>query len=234
MTDIARCLPEGGDWCSLEKAQSLAALVVGLRPRVVCEIGVWMGGSLVPMLLAMRAVELLEHEAMDVDAAVRRASRTQGPDEEAAAAHAAKFTSVRRRVVAIDPWSAPASCEGQGSEDAAWWSTVDHDEALRVLLARISRHGVAALCEVVRERSDVAQVPPRIDLLHVDGNHADQAMRDVQRFAGAVPVGGILVLDDVEWRGGHVARAHEHARATGFVDLYPVDTGIVMQRIRND
>lgn len=53
-SEIERCLPEGGDWCPLEKAQALAALVIALRPTRILEVGVWMGGSLVPMLLALK------------------------------------------------------------------------------------------------------------------------------------------------------------------------------------
>jgi len=56
LKEIERVLPDGGDWCDLGKAQTLAAIVIALRPRIVVEIGVWMGGSLVPMLLAMKHV----------------------------------------------------------------------------------------------------------------------------------------------------------------------------------
>lgn len=204
MREIADCLPDGGDWCTLEKAQTMASLVVGLRPRVVCEIGVWMGGSLIPTALAVRAVQCLEHEG--------------------------RTGTKQRKVVAIDPWSVVDSCAGQAPEDQAWWSGVDHEVAYQAFVARVAKHGLESLCEVVRARSDDAPIPPIVDLLHVDGNHADQAVKDVGRFARVVPVGGVLVLDDVRWSGGHVARAHELARSLGFVDLYPMDTGVVMQR----
>ena len=52
--EIERCLPEGGDWCTLPKANALAALVLGLKPTRILEVGVWMGGSLIPMLLALK------------------------------------------------------------------------------------------------------------------------------------------------------------------------------------
>lgn len=204
MREIAGCLREGGEWCTLEKAQTLACIVVGLRPRTTCEIGVWMGGSLIPIGLAVRAVQAMEHDA--------RTARQQ------------------RRIVAIDPWSAADSCEGQAPDDAAWWGGVDHEEAHRAFLARVSRHGLDSLCDVVRARSDEADVPTVIDLLHVDGNHAAQAVKDVSRFAPSVPLGGVLVLDDVGWAGGHVGRAHRLARVLGFADLYPLGTGVVMQR----
>jgi predicted O-methyltransferase YrrM len=204
MSRISETYQEGGDWCSLEKAQTLAAIVIALRPTVICEIGVWMGGSLIPMAMALRALREVDEDA-------------------------GRHTK-DHRVIAIDAWSAEDSCVGQGEADAAWWATVDHEGALSTFRKRLAQHGLAEICQVVQTRSDDAPVPASIDLLHVDGNHADQALRDVVRFAPAVPVGGILVLDDVFWHGGHVRRAYALAEETGFRPLYPLGTGTVMQR----
>ena len=206
MSEIRDKLPEGGDWCDLEKAQSLAALVIGLRPRVVVEIGVWMGGSLIPMLLALQALARLDEAHSRV--------------------------AVPRKAIAIDPWSPDASCAGQLPVDAAWWGAVDHEQAMRAFLERLDRHEVAGLCEVIRRSSSDAPVPAEIDLLHVDGNHADQAERDVARFAPSVLLGGILVLDDLEWSEGHVRRGRDRAVELGFVELYQLGSGVVLQRRR--
>lgn len=203
MAEVRDTLPEGGDWCTVTKAQTLAALVVGLRPRVIVEIGVWMGGSLLPLLFAARAVRELDG---------------QSP----------------ARVVAIDPWSKDDSCAGQAGADAEWWAMVSHEDAYHAFLARLGKHDLSDACEVVRARSDDAAVPERIDLLHVDGNHAAQAIRDVERFAPAVAIGGILVLDDLNWHGGHVRHARDVAGALGFVDSYPLDTGLVMKRVTKE
>jgi predicted O-methyltransferase YrrM len=205
MAEIQESLREGGEWCDLQKAHALAAIVAGLRPRVVCEIGVWMGGSLLPMAIAMRSVSTIE----------RAGGRTPEP----------------RRIVAIDPWAASESCVGQAGADEAWWRSVDHDAALAVFRARLDHHGVRDLVEIVRLPSGGAPVPEGIGLLHVDGNHAEQAVRDVERFAPAVSAGGILVLDDLSWSGGHVAAARDAAREMGFATLYPLGTGVVMQRV---
>jgi predicted O-methyltransferase YrrM len=191
--EIEACLPAGGQWCSLEKAWALGALVVGLRPQTVVEIGVWMGGSLVPMLLALRK-------------------------------------NGAGRAIAIDPWDAGASATGEAPDNARWWAGTDHEKAYAAFVQRMHHHGVSSYCEVWRKRSDDATPPDAIDLLHVDGNHTEQAIRDVERFCPAVRAGGIAVLDDVGWTGGHVSRAVEIARGMGFADLYPLGTGIVMLR----
>ncbi len=41
-------------WCDLEKANTLAALVLALKPEVVCEIGIFGGKSFLPMALACK------------------------------------------------------------------------------------------------------------------------------------------------------------------------------------
>ncbi len=47
---------EDEQWCTREKACVLAAMVVSLRAKLVVEIGVWRGGSLLPMALAMQSL----------------------------------------------------------------------------------------------------------------------------------------------------------------------------------
>ena len=41
-------------WASKEKAGTMVGAVLSLRPRIVVEIGVWSGKSLIPMALALR------------------------------------------------------------------------------------------------------------------------------------------------------------------------------------
>jgi len=200
MEEIARITPEGGDWCSVEKAQTLAAIILGHRCRRVVEIGVWHGGSLIPMALAMKYL---------------------------GAGHA----------IGIDAWSTDASVVGQTGDDEAWWKTVDHDAAYGVFMARVAKHELEPYCRVMRQHSsDVQSVAIEtmfpIDLLHVDGNHGPQAVDDVMRFSPSVPVGGYLVLDDVNWSGGHVTQALTRATNLGFVTQYELGTGVVMQRMR--
>lgn len=54
LQEIERVLPEGGDWCDLDKAETLAALILATRPAIVCELGIWIGGSAIPMALALK------------------------------------------------------------------------------------------------------------------------------------------------------------------------------------
>jgi hypothetical protein len=196
---------EPGAWTELDKNQGLAAVIVALRPKVVVEIGVWSGGSMIPQLLA------LKHLGQGVG-------------------------------IAIDAWSADASIEGQvDPANVEWWShQTPHDDAFSKFCMRMDQFGVRDVCKVIRKRSDDVDMGElistygEIGLLSVDGNHGDAAVRDVQRFAPFVNIGGIMALDDVNWSGGYVQRARMHAiDKLGFRQLYKLGShgGCFLQRV---
>jgi predicted O-methyltransferase YrrM len=194
---IEKVLSDGGTWCTLEKAHTLAGLIIGLRPQWVVEIGVWSGGSFVPMALALKALG-------------------QG------------------RAIAIDSWKAHESIAGQGRVNADWWGQQDHEAIYQHFMKRLESLELHNFVDVYRASSNDAPVPQVIDLLHVDGNHGEQAFRDVHRFAPSVRVGGVCILDDIGWEGGHVTRAEEllvDSIDHKFIRLYPLETGVVYQRV---
>jgi len=47
---------ENWGWCPLDKAMTMAAAVLSLRPEVSCEIGVYAGRSFLPMAIAHRTL----------------------------------------------------------------------------------------------------------------------------------------------------------------------------------
>jgi len=85
---------------------------------------------------------------------------------------------------------------------------------------------------VRHQRADQSEVPLVIDILHHDANHGPQVVADVERWAPAVRVGGLLILNDLDWPGGHVRRARDRAVELGFIEQYPLGTGCVMLRAR--
>ena len=180
----------------LTKASHLAALVLALRPTTIVEIGVFLGGSLVPLALAQQSYA----------------------------------RPGRERTIAIDPWAAHASVEGQYGANLSWWGALDHSQVYARFMTRLQRHGLTEVVEVVRAKSDEVTPPDSAQLIHIDGNHGEQALRDVERFAPCIPVGGVLILDDLQWEGGAVRAGYDRAIAMGFTPLYPLGTGVVLQR----
>jgi hypothetical protein len=194
---------ENGAWTSIEKCQALAAMIVAQRLTHVVEIGVWEGGSLIPQLLA------LKHLGSGVG-------------------------------VAIDAWSAIASIDGQiDPANVEWWGKQwAHDQAYEKFTKRLAQLGLTDICRVLRSRSDDVDVGAivssygEIGLCHIDGNHSDAAVRDVEHFAPHVAPGGMLVFDDLGWSGGSVEKARDLAINMGFVQKYLLGTGCVLQRVR--
>ncbi len=191
---INRITPRLSEWCSQEKAETLACLVIALRPALTIEVGVWQGASLIPMALAHRAIGF-------------------------------------GRIIAVDAWSANASVEGQVStDDVKWWSEVDHEKAYQKFVNTLAEEGLSQFVEVIRCRSDGYAPPDNIGLLHIDGNHSDQAVRDVQKFAPKMASGGIIVMDDYDWRGGAVRKACAALESAGWIEQYSLGTGGVWRR----
>ena len=194
-TDISEWLVASkNDWCKPVKAHALAAAILTLRPAIVVEIGVFRGGSFIPMAMAVREVG-------------------------------------RGLAIAIDPWSAQASVEGQAGANKEWWASVNHDVVAKEFVEQVALLSLGEFVQVVRKRSDDAIVPAKIDILHVDGNHGEQAVKDVERFAPNVRVGGMVFMDDIGWDGGAVGRACERLLGMGFIKLYDMDTGAMFQRV---
>lgn len=132
---------------------------------------------------------------------------------------------------AIDPWTNAASVEHQNEANAGWWGKVDHEMIYQRFLAHLKNEGVEKYVKVVRQKSDDVEPPPAIALLHVDGNHSDQAVKDITRFAPNVITGGFVFVDDIAWEGGGVTRAVEKLLSMGFVKLFDRDTGAMFQRV---
>lgn len=71
--EVEDAAPEGGDWCSPDKAVQLASLVLEHRSQVVVELGVWKGGSAIPIAIALRHLgtgQLFAVDAWSVEASV--------------------------------------------------------------------------------------------------------------------------------------------------------------------
>ena len=135
------------------------------------------------------------------------------------------------QIVGIDPWDKAAAVAAQvTNEDREWWSKLDMEGLYQSFLGELRRLDLSPWAKIIRRKSDDADVPPSIGLLHVDGGHNEQAIRDVVRFAQHVEIGGYCVMDDLNWQGGAVGRAAQRLQQMGFRQRYPIGTGAVFQR----
>lgn len=147
-----------------------------------------------------------------------------------AMALAHKF-NCRGKVMAIDPWSASASVQGQSGPDAQWWSSQErHDYVYGQFFANVQRLELSEQIDIRKSKASLVEPPSDIGLLIVDGNHGPESISDVERFAPNVSRGGIVYCDDIGWSGGSVQEAVALLQRMGFRDLYARDTGAFFQR----
>lgn len=186
----------GNGWTSASKGQTMAAIIIALKPAISVEVGCWYGKGLISMALAHKAISY-------------------------------------GVVIGVDPYSSIASEAGQVNEaDKEFWMRVNHDTAYHTCLGNINKFGVREFARIERVTSDQFEVPENCTFLRLDSNHGMQAFKDAQRYASRMKPGSIFMLDDLNWAGGGPQRALNWMLSMGWVKLYHLDDGAVLQKIR--
>jgi predicted O-methyltransferase YrrM len=110
------------------------------------------------------------------------------------------------KVYGIDPWSAVASVEGMDKINKDWWGAIDHEAIYQDLAHKVHLFGLVNHVKLIKSTSVAAEPINNIGLLHIDGNHSEEAsLYDVMKWAPFVKKGGLIVFDDVTW--GTTAKA---------------------------
>jgi predicted O-methyltransferase YrrM len=112
------------------------------------------------------------------------------------------------KIYGIDPWDNVESAEGMDGVNKEWWSAVDHEAIYQGLVGKIAKFNLEDYIELLRCTSKEAPVITDIDILHIDGNHSEEAsFHDVTKFVPLVRSGGLIIFDDTTW--GTTSRAVE-------------------------
>lgn len=137
------------------------------------------------------------------------------------------------KCVAVDPFQAGASVQGQQAEaDREWWGSQErHDVVLNRFLGNSARLGLDPWISFQRTTSRDAVPPKQIGVLVVDGNHGPDSIADVEKWAPLVVRNGYAYMDDLNWTGGAVLKAVERLMSFGFEKLFERDTGAFFQRV---
>lgn len=190
-------IPPLPGWATVEKAQTLAMLVVALRPEISCEVGLFGGRSFFGLALAHKTI-----------------------------GHGMAY--------GIDPWDIRAATEGYTGGNKEYWSDMKMDAIQSDFMATLKRLELESVTKILKQKSDDVTPPKNLGLVHLDGQHTEQAIRDVNRFAPNVKRGGLVVMDDLSWANDGdkpVLRAVDELKKLGFVDLYAVDDWAVFKRL---
>jgi hypothetical protein len=129
-------------------------------------------------------------------------------------------------LIAIDPYSPDESAKHETQESSVWWHKLNHDAILGEFEGYIQTFGLQNIVTVKRMTSDAFDPSDlEIEILHIDGAHGPQALRDAQRYCSHVRLGGYVVMDDINWYvDGQftVRKAVEWMESHGFRKLYDV------------
>ena len=139
-------------------------------------------------------------------------------------------------ITGIDPYSPQESAQSEFGENAVWWGAQDHQAIKKKFEQFVRYFQVEAHVRHIEKPSDQVELNLQPQLLHIDGSHTDQAVRDAERFGKLVPLGGIVVMDDIHWVGGGVLRAIDTLEEMGFVEVLrrttDGDNWNIMQRVK--
>lgn len=139
-------------------------------------------------------------------------------------------------ITGIDPYSPQESAKSEVGESEKWWAAQDHKAIKDKFNAFVRYFQVEQFVRHIEKPSDQVELKTSPTLLHVDGSHTDQAVRDAERFGKLVPLGGIVIMDDINWQMGGVLRALDALEEMGFTEVHR-QTGNgedwnIMQRIK--
>lgn len=106
-------------------------------------------------------------------------------------------------VYAIDPWINNPCLEGLNGVDLTWWSKIDLRKIMIGFIDGMNKNKLDHRYALMRMTSQQA-LPcfqhESIDMLHVDGNHADHSSYfDVTHWLPKVKKGGYIWFDDANW-----------------------------------
>jgi len=125
----------------------------------------------------------------------------------------------------IDPYNPTESARDENESNRVWWLHLDHNEVMNSFLSTVNSLGLQNVVKLERVTSDEYNPPDNIDILHVDGSHGPQAIKDMRRYGSRVRIGGYVIADDINWIAAErptVREATQWLDEHGFTKLYEV------------
>lgn len=107
-------------------------------------------------------------------------------------------------VYAIDPWKNEDCIQfhKDGDPNKKFWGTIDLGVVFSKYTQMLDKFELKKHVITLKMTSDEAltQVPDTIDILHIDGNHQEEAcFYDTVHYSPKVKVGGYIWFDDAGW-----------------------------------
>lgn len=132
------------------------------------------------------------------------------------------------KLYAIDPWDNVEATKGYDGNNYEFWTKVNMPRIHEVFITLLEENDCSEYVEIIRKASDDAPVIYDIDFLYIDGQHTVQAIRDVEKYARQVKLGGYCIADDINW--GDVSLVPDALKAIGFEEQRWIDGAIIFRR----
>jgi hypothetical protein len=137
------------------------------------------------------------------------------------------------KMYAIDPWDNIEATKGYDGEHYNFWSSVDLNNIYSLFTNLLLENKCQDLVEIIMKPSDDAPEIDNINFLYIDGQHTEQAIRDVHKYASKVLVNGYCVVDDINrdvW-GEVSTQTPAILESMGFQAQRSIDDAIIFKRI---
>jgi len=137
------------------------------------------------------------------------------------------------KLYAIDPWDNIEATKGYFGEHYNFWFNVDLNNIYNLFLNLLNENNCSDYVEIIRKPSDEAPEIDNINFLYIDGQHTEQAIRDVHKYASKVLLNGYCVVDDINrdvW-GEVSTQTPSILEGMGFVAQKFIDDAIIFKRL---
>jgi tetratricopeptide (TPR) repeat protein len=132
-------------------------------------------------------------------------------------------------IFAIDPWTNEEATRGYEGPHYQYWSKVNLQEKLQLFKTMINEFELSEYVVPIKETSDRAPEFKNINLLHIDGQHTDQALRDAKKYAVNIELNGYCIVDDVDW--GEVENVPKFLEKIGFVPIHSIGSTAIFKKL---
>lgn len=129
---------------------------------------------------------------------------------------------------AIDPWTNSDATSGYDSANYDFWNTIDLNKIFGIFKGMLSEFDLNSFVNIIQSTSNDAPEIDNIDFLFIDGQHTEQCILDIKKYASKVKPGGCCILDDTAW--GEVVMAPDMLKEMGFEQFHSVDTSVFFIR----
>jgi hypothetical protein len=103
-------------------------------------------------------------------------------------------------VYGIDPWENKDALVGYDHPShQQFWGNIDLHRMYNICVHGINELSINDYVSLLRVSSDNSEQIKDISILHIDGQHTDQLIRDINKFAVHIIENGYCLVDDVEW-----------------------------------